>query len=737
MRILESICWMEMVYDLEGNPNTDLYLFIFKLSLFLPTMKLNLLLILAFSLLNLAGLKAQNCLSHEMMLRQLAENPAFQQGMDQLEAETQAYIKAHRHDKSTQSTKVIPVVFHVIHNGGNENISVAQIKNQVEILNAEFKRMFADTVKTPVPFKPLAGTIDVEFRLASKDPNGNCTQGITRTYHPFSVCSANEEDVKALQYWPNNKYLNVWLVSSMHYSGQTSCSGGGYAQFPGINANQLTDGINIRADLIGSIGTATTNTGWGNFQGRYLIHELGHWFNMRHIWGDQTCGNDLVDDTPVHQGANSGCPAFPWRPNNTCGSDANGEMYTNYMDYTNGPCLNMFSKGQALRAEAAMNSSASGRNNLWTPANLTATGTEAALFPNCPAVPEMFPYIPKIICDNGTHSIRDASYGGTKTSRQWSTPGGQASSLTDSLITITYSQPGVYSIGLANTNPQGTVSKTFHDRVVVLDNGPAVNAGIPYVESFEGSGMPNGWYLMNSGADTTWRVTSDLGYESNQSLRLRNFSNPIGGIDELISPRFDLSNTSAGSLKFKLAYSARNNSNKDRLVIAISVNCGQTWTTVYNKMANNSSANSELKTNPNTTVNFLPFNPDQWREETINIAANLRTNNVRFRITFTGSGGNNIYIDDFRIDGTSIVSNLELNELPEIDLVPNPSHEKIRLMGIDEPFVFKLLDIQGRELRTEILEPERSLDIQSLSPGLYIWRAETRRGVVSGRLVKD
>lgn len=679
---------------------------------------------------------AQHCSSHEMLQKEIAENPERQHILDQLEAQIQAYLKEGNNNKGIQATKIIPMVFHIIHNGGNENISLAQIQDQVKILNAEFKRNFADTVKTPAPFKSLAGTIDVEFRLATKDPNGNCTQGVTRTYHPFSVCSANEQDVKAIQYWPSNKYLNIWLVSSMHYAGQSGCGGGGYAQFPGGNA--LTDGINIRADLIGSIGTAVTNSGWGNFLGRYLIHELGHWFNLRHIWGDQTCGDDLISDTPPHEGSNSGCPNFPWRPNNSCGSSSNGEMFTNYMDYTNGPCLNMFSKLQAARAEAAIAAPASGRNNLWTPANLAATGADQTALPDCPANPEIFPYVPKILCNTGSHTIRDASYGGTKTSRLWTVPGGQASSLTDSIISVSYSQPGVYSVSLENTNANGSKSRTFFDRVVVLDNSAPINSSLPYTESFEDNSFPANWVRVNVGGDTTWRVTGVASYTGNNSLRLRNFTMPIGSMDELITPRFDLSNTSAANMKFRLAFTGKSNANKDKLVIFISRDCGQTWTSVYSKMVNNSSTINELRTTTGNSPNaFIPADASQWREETINIAANFRTDNVRFRFVFTSSGGNNLYIDDVKVDGTVVVSNKNQMERPEIELIPNPAQTSVQFSGFVNVARFSIHDLQGRMVMEGMTPPESPVEIGNLSPGLYFWFAESDKGKVSGRLIKE
>ena len=679
---------------------------------------------------------AQNCLSHEQLKKNLEANPQLRLDMEALEAETQAYIAAHKHDKSVSATKVIPIVFHVIHAGGNENISVAQIRDQVAIMNAEFNRQFADTVKTPAPFKSLAGALAVEFRLATKDPEGNCTQGITRTYHPFTTCSANEEDPKALRYWPREKYLNVWLVSSMHYLNQTQCTGGGYAQFPGGTAK--TDGVIIRGDLIGSIGTATQNTGWGNFLGRYLMHELGHWMNLIHIWGDDECGSDLVSDTPPHEGANSNCPAFPRRPNNSCGGDANGEMFTNYMDYTNGPCLNMYSKEQVLRMEACLNSSLSSRNNLWTQANIQATGADVTTLPNCPATPEVFPYVPKIICNSGTVSFRDASYGGTKTSRMWSFPGGTASSLTDSIVNVTYSTPGVYDISLSNTNLNGTTSRTFANRVVVLESGTSVNDSLVFTERFENNPFQHGWVRLNTGADTSWSNTSISSFSGAQSMRLQNFKNVVGGIDELISPQYNFGGIDNISLKFKLAFAKRNNTNKDKLVISLSKDCGQSWTTAYSKSANSTSSSTNLATIPNSITNtFIPTGEDEWREETIGIPAAYRTDNVRIRFTYTCSGGNNLYIDDLKLAGTVTVGNEALTSQKDIELIPNPAEAQLRVVGIETECVLQLLDVQGKEVMTKTVKPGTDIPINMLRPGLYLWRLKSETGVVNGKVVKQ
>mgnify|MGYP003344678078 CR=1 FL=1 len=185
----------------------------------------------------------------------------------------------------------------------------------------------------------------------------------------FRSTTNARDNVKALSYWPSNKYLNIWVVRSIENTNGGAGVVIGFALFPGGAA--ATDGVVLRYDYTGEIGAAATTAG----AGRTATHEVGHWLNLHHIWGDATCGNDFVNDTPTQEMANmSICPTFP-HVSNCTGSAPNGDMFTNYMDYTNGPCQNMFSIGQAARMNAALSSATSGRNNLWTTANLIATGT--------------------------------------------------------------------------------------------------------------------------------------------------------------------------------------------------------------------------------------------------------------------------------------------------------------------------------------------------------------------------
>jgi hypothetical protein len=201
--------------------------------------------------------------------------------------------------KSTEAAEAIytiPIVFHIIHQNGSENISDAQILDEVAILNRDYAKLNPDTadIIANTPYDTLATNIHIQFRLARLDPNGNCTNGIDRIY---SHRTNNADDASKLNPWPRNKYLNVWVVKSIGDVGVA-----GYAYFPAdVDATPNKDGVLILHDYIGSIGTSSENTS------RALTHEIGHYLSLYHPWGgtnspEVACGDDAVNDTPVTMG---------------------------------------------------------------------------------------------------------------------------------------------------------------------------------------------------------------------------------------------------------------------------------------------------------------------------------------------------------------------------------------------------------------------------------------------------
>ena len=306
--------------------------------------------LLSFLLLSfLFAFPQRNCGTMQHHEDQLIKDPSLLLRMQDQEREIKNWIQNNL-NKHQPSIITIPVVLHIVYNNPNENISDNQIFSQLDILNEDFRRLNADTVNTPTGFLSVASDCEIEFCLAQKDPNGNSTTGITRTQTSETSFSTND-DVKYTNLggkdaWNTLEYLNIWVCD---------LSGGllGYAQFPGGNVNE--DGVVCDYAYFGNIGTATPPYD----KGRTATHEVGHWLNLRHIWGDSNCGNDFCNDTPEHSGSNYGCPSYP--STSTCSANGlYGDMFMNYMDYTDDACMNIFTQDQKNRMIAAINTSRAG-----------------------------------------------------------------------------------------------------------------------------------------------------------------------------------------------------------------------------------------------------------------------------------------------------------------------------------------------------------------------------------------
>lgn len=283
----------------------------------------------------------RNCASMEVLERLKAEDPGLASRMEAIERQTESFISENNHLES-RAVVTIPVVFHVVYRTTAENISDAQLMSQLDVLNLDFRALNSDVSLTPSIFAGLVADAEIQFCLAQRDPSGNATTGIDRKYYNRTSWGTNDAVKMPSQGgvapWDASKYLNIWVCN---------IGGGilGYAQFPGGSAS--TDGVVLDYRYTGNTGTATSPYD----KGRTATHEIGHYFNLRHIWGDATCGNDLVADTPVHNTSNGGCPAYPHY--STC-SGTPVEMTMNYMDYTYDACMYMFSQGQKARMQAVL-----------------------------------------------------------------------------------------------------------------------------------------------------------------------------------------------------------------------------------------------------------------------------------------------------------------------------------------------------------------------------------------------
>lgn len=606
------------------------------------------------------------CGADEMRISVLKQNPKIAEAVIkrdiELEKFTAQFVSEFYDNNARSSTYTIPVVFHVIHNYGVENISDAQILDGLDIVNKTFRKQLADTASIVAIFKPLHADCDIEFQLAKLDPDGNCTNGINRIASPLTLIG--DHSVKSLIQWPTNKYLNVYIVSQ-------AAGLAGHCVWPSdADTIPAWDGIVIGHNYVGSIGTSNYT------QSVAFAHECGHYLNLQHIWGgnnvpgfyfypcadiNKDCNvDDLVDDTP---------PTIGWQSCNLSGASCGNTVdnVQNTMDYSY--CNRMFTYGQKARMQACLNSPIAGRDNLWSPANHTATGvlTSSVL---CLA---NFTSNKAVVCQSSPNSITytNTSYNGTFTNTQWSFPGGNPATSAVNSPTITYSTPGKYDVTLKVINGNDSMTVTKPNFVSVL---PSTGSSYPYAEGFETTTSLDGLEWFSNSLDTinNWQITNSASYSGTKSVMLNNFDNLMSTKDELYSKVIDLTGASALNISFKYAYAEKDSSSNDRLQLYISNNCNNSWLQRLNLV------NTALETAAMTTTSFIPANSGEWKQGTASIPSSYVTAGFRFKFVYTSNAGNNIYIDDINLD-----VNAGINDHDQISstfqLFPNPAKEHVNV----------------------------------------------------------
>lgn len=348
---------------------------------------------LLLSLTVLHSFAQRECATQAYLEQQILTNSALERNFKAAEH----FISQQRLTQASRSNGVaplpvikIPVVVHIVYNADAQNISDEQVRSGIEALNRDFNKQNADTANIPDYFKALAANVQIEFALATADPLGRKTTGIVRQKTNVTQWSMDDKIKFTSQggsdAWDGKSYLNIWVGSLRKLLG--------YASAPGSPAEK--DGVVINTTAFGTVNTVAPYN-----LGRTTVHEVGHWLGLRHIWGDAACGNDLVDDTPPQANYTMGCPTGI---RTSCGNGPTGEMYMNYMDFTNDACINMFTQGQKERMRTLFNPggprysllSSKGLNEPWyTEAPLPeVTATTVAVYPN--------PVLNEIILNFGT-----------------------------------------------------------------------------------------------------------------------------------------------------------------------------------------------------------------------------------------------------------------------------------------------------------------------------------------------
>jgi len=634
----------------------------------------------------------------------------------------------------------IPLVFHVLHNGGTENISRAQIEDAVALLNRDYRLQNADANNVQSVFAGMPADIEIEFQLATKAPNGQCFSGITRTQSPLTNSGANgQNQVSAIiagndvfnGSWPGNKYLNIMVVNDAD-------GAAGYTTNPNNwSGTSMNNGIWVLHDYVGSIGTSDT------YSSRTLTHEVGHWLNLDHLWGNNnnpgnasSCSqDDAVDDTPRCIGVTS-CNLN----SNTCSNDAADGYWTsdvidnveNYMEYSY--CNKMFTNGQKNRMRAALLSSVGGRNNIWTSSNQIATGLNST--PSLCAVDIRVER--DIVCGGDDVQFFDESYNNI-VSWNWSFPNGTPNSSTNQNPMVSYSGSGDFDITLEVTDALGnTMTQTFPNFISVIGN-PGYPP--PIYEGFENiASLPsNDWTIYNP-EGPGFDVVATGSASGSKSVKLDNSQGQTGSVDELISNTIDLSNSAAASISFKYAFAKRNSGNSDYLQIFASKDCGESWF-----MRKNIST-SILGTMANTNSNFTPSGSD-WKTIVISPSSfsNYLVSDFRFKFKFVNGGGNDLYIDDINLSGSLSIE--ETEKVYDFKVYPNPVVENLlvsfnSLINLSNPLI-EVYDATGRIVKSinlkNILKGENNLEVSSsdLDSGWYILKIISDEKSISTKFLKQ
>jgi len=296
--------------------------------------------------------QSEQCLSASLRNARVDANPELAQKAARLEQFTQHWIHDQKGKLQLRSPITLSGVVHVLWRTAAENISDAQIQSQIEVLNEGFRQRNADFSNTPAAFLGIAADVEIEFCLASVDPDGNSTNGITRTQTDIDNIRKTEDWYSTFwggkDAWDVDRYINIW-----------ACDIGddgtlGFAYIPETADPPESDGLVIGHQYFGKIGTAA-NTEFNNL-GRTVTHEMGHYFNLEHLWGIDrgSCEeDDFVSDTPNQFEDSFACPTFPLFDD--CTSERGGVQFMNFMDYSDDACLTMFTEGQKMRMLAALN----------------------------------------------------------------------------------------------------------------------------------------------------------------------------------------------------------------------------------------------------------------------------------------------------------------------------------------------------------------------------------------------
>lgn len=604
-------------------------------------------LVIILQLLNTYSLHAQRCPVPQLIEEREKDNHLLNTNdfENWLQQKTQQRkLKNIYQSKASEKLQVeIPVVFHIIHKGEaigvGSNISKERIDRQLEILNEDFNRLNKDTTETLSQFLPFASNIEITFIYARQDPEEFETNGIVRVLgSQGSYSYGNRAVLSAESYWPAENYLNIWVADLSNSLGWAEFP---VSDLPGLEEasnNRLIDGVTIDYQFFGE---NPFSPGFESL-GRTMTHEMGHFFGLRHIWGDGGCSvDDYCNDTPQSSSESSGCNLSK----TTCGSL---DMVQNYMDYTDDVCMNLFTLDQKQRMRTVVENSPR-RLSLTTSVGLQPP----PVFDNDLAlvrISEKYTsscsdsYSPKVIIRNAgllpanNFKIMLKVNGEVKETILYDTPLDSTESMEVNFAPINFlpDENGNFQLDYEVATEAGQPDERIRNNNVqefiqILEQKP-----LPYNQLFS-SGFGS-WQVRNEDGEDTWMFLN--GYAG---IPFFDNKRNIGQREQLISPIFDLTELDSPELSFVFSQSA--DTLPHRFSIYASFNCGESFDQlVY------SGTNQNLLTAYAVDSAFVPTQRLDW--DTIKVDLNYLKNqpSVCFNIVAENRNGNNFYLSEFNIN---------------------------------------------------------------------------------------
>ena len=671
-------------------------------------------LILSFIGLAIAGLtfaqEEEKCGTYDMYEQFRLNYPELSQDLvpiDDLFSNIE-YVSTQGNAEAKAAPYRIPVVVHVLHMNGNENVSDSYVYGLINQLNLDYSATNADISEVHPDFTAVIGDAQVEFVLAALDPFGNCTNGIEHiwTHETNSGGGSDGDQSHKVGQWNRSHYFNIWIMDNLGGSGLL-----GYAQFPTmvVGSGFWRDGVAVKSTNIAS--------------DRTLTHEVGHWLDLCHTFGctgtsgDGICEDDAAADTPPTDGSWD-CPINE----DECDPGVTIENVQNYMDYRS--CLRNFTQDQVQIMHNALEGITGQRNILWQDSVLIGTGVKDLGLPQvatddlanltvplCAPVADFYTS-DKLLCEGSFASFEDISWNAVISDRSWTFEGGSPATSTSANPNVSWSTPGWKKVTLTVSNLAGSDTKTENQYIYVSPEWPDFTG--PTSFNME-SNSTNGIFIVQNPENNYGKfgLANNSGYNGSKAFKLQTYKDVSnadfatddyfynmrlgGSVDNLITPAIDLRNTTGITVTFKYSYATNATLSADiteELKVYSSKNCGETWTT--------------RKTLTGATLvtagyagngDFNPTNNSMWETASFTLTTTAADLHTRFKFEFTASDlSSNLYIDDINIEGVLGINDDVINNM-DLMIYPNPTNGEainVSYLAQDEATIFILRDIQGK-----------------------------------------